>query len=154
MYWTHVLHMSDPCTTWVMTPVLQGTWVMYYRGQTHVVHGSNTCTTCTCVGCIVRCSCPSYIDKTMTPPPQNWLLSQLFLSTGSSPFISFHPRLHACIPVSFSRRARHSLVEDHTIFLIEIAVLQCESRIKSDNSLVSHKPHLAPTNIFIVASFV
>ena len=137
-----------------MYPVVQGTWVMYYRGQTHVVHGSNTCTTCTCVGCIVRCSCPSYIDKTMTPPPQNWLLSQLFLSTGSSPFISFHPRLHACIPVSFSRRARHSLVEDHTIFLIEIAVLECESRIKSDNSLVSHKPHLAPTNIFIVASFV
>ena len=101
--------------------------------------------TCTCVGCTARCSCPSYIDKTITPPPQNWLLSQLFLSTGSSPIISFHPRLNTCIPVSFSRRARHSLVDDHTITLIEIAVLECESRIKSDNSLVSHKPQIAPS---------
>ena len=103
--------------------------------MTPVVQGSNTCTTCTCAGCTARCSCPSYIDKTITPPPQNWLLSQLFLSTGSSPVISFHPRLHACIPVSFSRRARHSLVVDHTFTLFEIAVLECESRIKSDDSL-------------------
>ena len=77
---------GNPCSTWVLT---------------HVVQGSNTCTTCTCVGCTVGCSCPSYIDKTITLPPQNWLLSQLFLSTGSSPVISSHPRLHACIHASF-----------------------------------------------------
>jgi hypothetical protein len=124
----------------VTSPFIPCLWPLYYRGQTHVVQGSNTCTTCTCVGCTVGCSCPSYIDKTITLPPQNWLLSQLFLSTGSSPVISSHPRLHACIHASFWRRARPSLVDDHTITRIEIAVVECESRIKSDNSLVSHNP--------------
>ena len=105
-----------PCSTWV---------------SIHVVHGSDTC-----VGC--------YIDITLTPPLQNWL----FLCTGSSPFISFkfHTRLHACIPVSFSSLPRHSLVVDHTITLIEMAVLECYSRLKSD------KPRFSQTPISLLAS--
>ena len=93
----------DPCTTVVMT---------------HVVQGSNTCTTCTCVGCTFRCSCPSYIDKTITPPPQNWLLSQLFLSTNPISLLASQ-HIHRCrFPASNNQKPCHpSLNTYHPLHL-------------------------------------
>ena len=86
--------------------------------MTHVVHGSNTCTTCTCVGCTVRCSCPSYIDKTITPPPQNWLLSQPFLSTNPISLLASQ-HIHRCrFPASNNQKPCHpSLNTYHPLHL-------------------------------------